>query len=104
MVFLCDNLFVTYIQNLAAQNFSSDGGLLIELCKYKQNMVNYFDCARISPYDHEQEMFFFGGDTLLRIKTIKHFIAPVRDYKYFIEAIEGIKKFMNGMKIHNKMI
>ena len=74
----------------------------MELCKYKDNEVSYFDCDAISCFDQEKEAFFFGGNTILRIYSIHHCINPWKNYKYYIEGIQNIIKIINGLKIEKK--
>eukprot|EP01084_Bolivina_argentea_P279018 476950_1 len=79
----------------------SDGtdGLVIELCSYDSiNTVFAFDCSAISAFEEEEERLFYGGDTILRIESIRQLVANTwTNYTNYVKAIAAITRLMNGL-------
>eukprot|EP01084_Bolivina_argentea_P075185 136319_1 len=89
---------------LAACNFADKGGLIMELCKYKNCDVFSFDCSVLSTYDHESENLFFGGNSILKMQTIYQINNGLENYQYYVEAIQGILNLKNGANIDTESI
>merc|ERR1712228_1107735 len=92
----------TSTEKIRAAQFCSGGdGLIIQLAGIEHNVGLFgFDCKSVSSFDNEEEVFFYGGDTILRLKSIiklKH--GKVNNYKSLVEAIYFISRIINGLSI-----
>eukprot|EP01084_Bolivina_argentea_P264049 447145_1 len=70
-------------------------GLVIELKKYN-NYVSAFNCSMLSVYDKEEEILFFGPDTLLRISSVLMYDKEWQNYQRYIDGIQQILNISNG--------
>eukprot|EP01083_Nonionella_stella_P010152 29012_1 len=97
-------LSTTWDFNVAVR-FADAGGLVVELGKYGRGYdVSCFNCGCVSSYDHEREMLFFGGDSVLSIASIYQFYKKkFWNYKHHIAAIEGILAIANGSMTNNTL-
>eukprot|EP01084_Bolivina_argentea_P185996 320660_1 len=85
-----------------ASNFSGGGkGLIIEMRKYADGRdVSCFYCATVSAFDSEEEVLFFGGNSVLRISCIYQiYNNKWTGYRSYIEAIQCILSLINGTMI-----
>eukprot|EP01084_Bolivina_argentea_P117124 208046_1 len=80
------------------------GGLVIEFRKYCDN-VFYFNCSSLSIFDEEQERLFFGGETILKVRTIYQAMdVKWSNYKMYIDALQNILDIQNHTQmIHHSM-
>ena len=92
---------VTNIQKLIALKFATASGLLLKLCQYHEKYeVTKFECASFSCFPEEQEILFFGGETLLKIKGALQWVGDVlMKYDRFMEPINAFSRMMNGLSM-----
>eukprot|EP01084_Bolivina_argentea_P044722 82285_1 len=75
----------TTVDKISAQNFASDGGIILELkngntdidvnpiiSQYESNQPRYLDVSWISDFGHERELLFFGKLIIFKIQDIIH--------------------------------
>ena len=77
-----------------ARKFATNGMILV-LTRPENYQCFYFDCCYLSAFDDESECFFFGGDSILKIKTIKHAKEVWTNYLYELQAINLILRMIN---------
>eukprot|EP01084_Bolivina_argentea_P122447 216988_1 len=76
----------------------ADGGLVVELSKYTAH-VYCFDCGMISLFDEEREILFFGGNSLLQIKSIfQPYNGKWTSYRRYVNGIKGLVSIAHGAK------
>merc|ERR1712228_475007 len=85
----------------APQFCSGSEGSIMELAGIEQNIGLFgFDCKSVSSFDYEEEIFFYGGDTILGLKSIiklKH--GTWKNYKYLVAAIYFISRIIHGLSV-----
>eukprot|EP01084_Bolivina_argentea_P319336 553889_1 len=92
----------TTINFAQSANFAKDGGLIFELRNYKDDIYDVFkfECSRLSAFDREKEVLFFGGDTVLRLSSIwQWYNGKWKCYRKFVEALNSIIRMINGLPI-----
>eukprot|EP01083_Nonionella_stella_P163132 536109_1 len=88
--------------SIAIGKFSGGGaGFVMEFREYMDTYdVTKFDCDGFSAFPEEKESLFFGGDTVLRIRSIRHIVdRQWTNYKKYIEPLNAIFRMINGLPI-----
>eukprot|EP01084_Bolivina_argentea_P317398 550312_1 len=81
-------------------------GLVFEVSQYKQTYdVFKFECSKLSAFDTEKEVLFFGGNTVLKVSSIwKWTHGNWLSYRKYIEPMDCILRMINGLSIADKQI
>eukprot|EP01084_Bolivina_argentea_P025380 47170_1 len=83
-------------QSDIAYQFATKCGMVLELTLYQNLQCIYFDCSKISRLP-ESECLFFGGETILKIITIKNVINEEWfDYIHYLEGINFLLTMIRG--------
>eukprot|EP01083_Nonionella_stella_P278444 946882_1 len=93
--------------SIAVGKFSGGGaGFVMEFREYMDTYdVVKFDCHAFSAFPLERESLFFGGDTVLRIRSIRHIVdRQWANYKKYIEPLNAIFRMINGLPIAKQPI
>ena len=80
---------------MAAMNFA-EGGVILAFGRYDAE-VPCFDMQLFSCFEHEKEVLFFGGDSILKICNIMKYER--NSWKAFareINALEAVRSLING--------
>eukprot|EP01084_Bolivina_argentea_P215447 365778_1 len=81
---------------VVAATFAKDKGMILELSRQEDIHCFYFDCRFVSAFN-ESECLFFGGDTILKIITIKRICNNEWvNYIYYLQAIHFLITLMKG--------
>eukprot|EP01083_Nonionella_stella_P292274 994124_1 len=91
---------------IASGKFSGGGaGFVLALRRYMQKDVIKFDCAAFSHFPDEQETLCFGGNTVLRITSIRHIAERSwMNYIKYIQPLNALFRMINGLTIANQRI
>lgn len=94
-------------QLAVAAQFSQGDGIILELEKYSNTGLRYFNCSLLSGYSNEDERLFFGGFYELSIRSVRD-VSKSLDYRHYIrilslfdQAIEG-QRHRHVQKMNNK--
>lgn len=95
-------LFLFHTQKMAAMNFA-EGGVILAFGRYNSE-VPCFDMQWFSCFDHEKEVLFFGGSSVLKICNIIKFEQMAwRSFAIDIRALQAIHSFVTGSALPSAM-
>eukprot|EP01083_Nonionella_stella_P081799 225542_1 len=93
--------------------FVRTNGLILVLCKYDcapsyhywsyfrtRNDVFKFDCDQLSAFSHEKETLFYGGNTVLKIYSIRQHVGKWKNYRKYMEPMYIINRMIHGLGIN----
>ena len=76
----------------------------MKLSRHESHQCFYFDCKYVSPFDDEFEYLFFGGDSILRINTIRDIKNNGADYKYYLQSVNCLLRIIKGIGFNENTI
>ena len=88
------NCPLLFLQMSVAGSFA-EGGVIIALGRFETE-VPCFDAEWLSCHQHEKEVLFFGGDSILQIRNIYKYESKWTSFAIEIKAIQAIRSFGNG--------
>ena len=78
--------------------------MILKLSRHETHQCFYYNCKYISVYDDEAEFLYFGGDSILKIVTIKDIANNWSDYRYYLQGIHCLIRMMKGLDYNENFI
>ena len=78
--------------------------MILQLARHESFECFYYDCQFISQFDYEDEYLYFGGDSILKIVTIKDIKNNWADYKYYLQGIHCFFQLLKGIGYNENLM
>lgn len=76
--------------------------MILAFSRYERE-ISCFDAEWLSCHQHEKEILFFGGDSILQIRNIHKFEGTWKSFGVELKAIQWIRSLANGISITFEM-